>query len=205
LSKDTETYLGKLKELRNSIEKRANEKIIEQIYEDVLGLLKAITGKKSQTDMIEDFEKSFVKTGKFPQTHLRILKEVFSARADFKKGKLNAQKVDDARKNASILINELIEYTQRCDLISLEKGKTKLKYNKDGKEHFAELLTIGNETFLFKETFIKKLTNKIEDATPQEVSEALEKNKNTGSKETKLSGKVFELVKKELGDFEVLM
>jgi hypothetical protein len=58
-------------------------------------------------------------------------------------------------------VNDLIEFVQRKDLITLERGKTKLKYNKDGKEHFAELLTIGDQTFLFKETFIKKLTNKI--------------------------------------------
>jgi hypothetical protein len=203
LLKDTEDFLARLKTLRVQIEKRAQEKTIEQIYQDVLNLLKTIVDGKSQTQIVEEFEKQFVKTGKFSQNHLRILKDVFTARAEFKKGKLNAHKVEDARKNASILIGDLIEFSQRCDMITLEKGKMRLKYHKEGKEHFAELLTVGDKAFLIKENFIKKLTDKIEDALPNEVTEAIEKNKE--NKHVKISGKVFELVRKELGDFEILM
>jgi len=39
-----------------------------------LGLLKAITLKKSQSEMIEEFEKQFIKTGKFPQNSRLSLK-----------------------------------------------------------------------------------------------------------------------------------
>ena len=35
---------------------------------------------------------------------------------EFKKGKSNPHKVEEARKNANILMNELTEYNQRCDL-----------------------------------------------------------------------------------------
>ena len=120
LVKETDAYLKTLKELRSKIEKRYQEKTIEQIYEDVFGLLKAAIGKKAQAVMIEEFENDFVKKGKFTVQHLRILKDVVKARADFKKGRLNSHKVEEARKNASILINELIEYNQRCELA---KGK----------------------------------------------------------------------------------
>ena len=116
LVKETEAYLKVLKELRSKIEKRYQEKTIEQIYEDVFGLLKAATGKKAQAVLISEFEKDFVKKGKFTAQHLRILKDIVKARADFKKGKLNSHKVEEARKNASILINDLIDYNQRCEL-----------------------------------------------------------------------------------------
>jgi uncharacterized protein (UPF0332 family)/predicted nucleotidyltransferase len=125
LIQDTEDYLKRLKELREQIEKRTSEKTIEQIYEDTFSVLKEMIGKKTQTAMIETFEKDFVKKGKMPPQDLRILKNILSARADFKKGKLNAHKVDDARKEAAILMNDLIEYNQRCDLANGKEEKKK--------------------------------------------------------------------------------
>ncbi len=118
LVKDTEDYLKRLRELREQIEKRSQEKTIEQIYKDVFALLKAMFGNKSQEAIISEFENQFVKKAKFAPQHLRILKDIVSARAEFKKGKSNAHKVDEARKNASILINDIIEYNQRCDIVS---------------------------------------------------------------------------------------
>ena len=65
--KDTEDYLKRLKELREQIEKSAQEKTIEQVYRDIFFLLEAIFGKKSQEKMINEFESELVKTGKMPQ------------------------------------------------------------------------------------------------------------------------------------------
>ncbi len=121
LVKDTEDYLKRLKELREQIEKRSQEKTIEQIYKDVFTLLKAMFGNKSQDAVIEEFESQLVKKAKFSPQHLRILKDIIKARAEFKKGKSDIHKVDEARKNASILINDIIEYNQRCDLASKNK------------------------------------------------------------------------------------
>ena len=116
LVKDSEEYIKRLKELREQIEKRAQEKTIEQIYRDVFELLKTIVGNKSQEKSIDDFEKNFVKKGQFSPQDLRILRDIVSARKDFKNGKLDSHKVDNARKSASILISDLIEYNQRCEL-----------------------------------------------------------------------------------------
>jgi predicted nucleotidyltransferase/uncharacterized protein (UPF0332 family) len=125
LLNDTEEYLKRLKELREQIEKRAQEKTIEEIYKDTFSILKTMIGNKSQDKIIFDFEKDFVKKGKFSPQHLRILKNIISARAEFKKGKSNPHKVDEARKNASILINDLIEYNQRCELVNRKKSEKK--------------------------------------------------------------------------------
>jgi len=113
----TEDYLKRLKELREQIELRTEENTIEQIYKDVFSLLKGMFGNKSQEALIDDFE-SLVKKAKFSPQHLRILKDVVNARNEFKKGKSDVHKVDQARKNASILINDIVEYNQRNDIIS---------------------------------------------------------------------------------------
>jgi len=118
LLKNTEDYLKRLKELREQIEKRSDEKTIEQIYKDVFELLKTVVKAKSQSAIIEEFDKIFIKKGQFAPQNLRILKDIVKARTNFKKGKLNAHAVNDARKNASLLINDLIEYNQRCELVN---------------------------------------------------------------------------------------
>jgi len=203
LLQGTEDYLERLKELRTQIEKRGQEKTMEQIHKDVFTLLEAILGKKPQAQIISEFENNLVKKGKFTHQHLRILKELVSSRAEFKKGKLNSHKVDDARKNATILINDLIEYSQRSDLVSMEKSRMRLKYKKAGKEMIAELLHCGGVSFLFSENTVKKITDKIENSGMKEVSEHMEIQKSKKSVEIK--PKVFELIKKELGDFEIIL
>jgi len=199
LLKETEEYLKRLKELRVQIDKKAQGKTIEKIYSDTMNLLESILGKKPQVQLVEDFEKNLVKKGKMTQQHLRILKNIMGAKADFKKRKLTAHKVDDARKEAGILINDLIEFSQRCDLVSLEKGRMKLKF----KESSGELLVSGGKTFLFKDNKVFNITNKLEDSNMGEVSESVEHQKNKDGVE--FDSKVFDIIKKEFGDFEIIL
>jgi len=203
LLQGTEDYLERLKELRTQIEKRGQEKTIEQIYHDVFSLLEAILGKKSKEQLVSEFESNLVKSGKFTSQHLRILKEMISARADFKKGKLASHKVDDVRKNATILINDFIEYSQRSDMVSMERSRMRLRYKKAGKENVAELLHCNGVSFLFNENLIKKITDRIQDSNMKEVSECLETQK--AKKGIEINPRVFELLKKELGDFEIVL
>jgi predicted nucleotidyltransferase/uncharacterized protein (UPF0332 family) len=203
LVKKSDEYLKKLKELRKKIEKHAQGKTIEQIYENVFGLLKSILGKKSQAVLISEFENSLVKKGKFTQQDLKILKEIVAARIQFKKGKMDSHKVDEARKNAQTLINDLMDYTQRCELVSLDKCRMRLKFKKDGKSRIAELLNCEGQSFLFEGTVVKKITDKVYDSNMEEVSGAVDSQKN--KKEIEIDPKVFELIKKEIGDFEIIL
>jgi uncharacterized protein (UPF0332 family)/predicted nucleotidyltransferase len=200
LIKDTEDYLKRLGELREQIEKRAQEKTIEQIYKDVFELLKIILGKKSQADLISNFEKIFVNKGKFPANSLRILNKIVDARKEFKKGKSNSHKVDSARKDAAVLINSLIEYSQRCDLAILEKGKMMIKF---GKNEMAEILNADDKTFFIQGNIIKKIDNKIEITDMTEMAKAIENQKTKSS--VVIKPKVFEILKKEVGDFEIVL
>lgn len=199
LLKDMEDYIKRMKELREQIDKRAQENTIEQIYNDTIDLLKKITGKKSQITIIESFEKDFVKKGKFSPQHLRILNNVVSARTDFKKGKLDAHKVDRARRDADILVKELIEYNQGIDLASIEKGKMRLK----SKKGIVELLNSDGKTFLFKDNKAFEVGSKLKEVKMEDVSKSIENQKN--KKEVEINPKVFEVLKKELGEFEVIL
>ncbi|MBT4257837.1 hypothetical protein HOD88_01480 [archaeon] len=199
LVKNTEEYLVRLKDLREQIDKRVQEKTIEQIYKDVFGLLKAIIGNKSQEKIILEFETNFVKKGKFADNHLKILRNVVTARTEFKKGKLKAHKVNEARKEASILINDLIEYSQRCDLAAFDKGKMMIQYGKN----VAELINCDSQAFLVQGQKISKITNKVVPSKMSELTEALENQKQKLN--VKINPKVFAALEKELGDFEILM
>ncbi len=199
LLKETEEFLNRLKELRKQIDKKAQEITIEKIYSDTISLLVAMFGKKSQQQLVLEFEKNLVKKGKMTQQHLRILKNIITARTEFKKGKLDAHKVDNARKEASTLINDLIEFSQRCDLVSLEKGRMKIKF----KQSNGELLLSGGNAFLFKDNKVFKVTSKVESSNMEEVSQAVEAQKS--NKEVEFSPKILEVLKKEFGEFEVVL
>ena len=203
LLKETEEYLNRLKSLREQIDKRAQEKTIEQIYKDIFGILEIILGKKSQDKMIEEFNDKLVKKGMLTEQSLRILKDVIVARKEFKKGKLNSHKVEEARKGAVILINDLVDYSQRKDLVNFEKARLRLKYSIGGKDNFAELIVAGNVGFLIVGNSIKKISNKIEPSNMEELSKAVEKQKSM--KNTEMSLKILELVKDELGEFEIVL
>ncbi|GBE20110.1 nucleotidyltransferase domain protein [archaeon BMS3Abin17] len=202
LLKDSEIYLKKLKNLRGQIEKKSQEKTIEQVYKDIFGLLESTLGKKPQAKIIQEFESKLIKTGKLPQQSMRILKDVVSAKAEFKKGKSDSHKIDNARKNASILINELIEYSQRKDLASLEKTRMRIKYKEDNKDAMAELLICNKEAFLLRSGSVKRLSDKIQDSNMEDVSRAIEKRK---SSQAEINPEIFELLKKELGEFEIIL
>jgi predicted nucleotidyltransferase/uncharacterized protein (UPF0332 family) len=200
LLKGTEEYLKRLKELREQIEKQAQEKTIEQVYKDVFELLKVITKKNSQAEMIDSFDKEFVKKGKFTQQHLRIIQDVIEAKAESKKGKLSLHKADDARKRASILINDLVDYSQRMDIVAFDRGRMMLKY---GKDQVAELVNAGGKSFLIQGNIIKKITNKAEISNMEEVSLALKEQKD--KQNIQINPDVFAVLKKELGEFEILV
>ena len=203
LLKDTEDYLKRLKELRKQIEKTSQERTIEQIYEDTFKMLGALFGKKPQGALIDEFEAKLIKTGKFPQNYSRIIKNIVAARTEFKKGKSDSHKIEQARRDAMILINGLIEYNQRCELVPLEKGRMRLKYKENDKEHIADLMICGGQAFLIQGSTINKITDKVENSSVQELTQATLQQK--GKKFVEIQPRIFELLRKELGDYEIVI
>ncbi len=199
LLKQTEDFLERLKKLREQIEKKYQQNTIEQVYQDVTELLKTMMGKKTQEKYLETFDKEYVKKGKFGRQHLRMLKDIFEVNSKFKRTKMDSHKVDRARRDADILIKDLVEYNQRLDLLSLEKSKMKLKF----KSGSAELLSTDEASFFFMNNSVKKITDKIQDSTMEEVSKAIAKQR--GKMDVVMNSKVFDLIKKQFGDFEIIL
>ncbi len=202
--KESTDYLKRLKELREQIEKRVQEKTISQIYDDVFKILKSLFGEQGEQKLVQEFESKLIKAGKLPQNHLHILNDIVKANKEFKKGKIARHEIDDARKNGSILINHLIEYVQRKDLVALEKGRLKLKYHDKGQSKEADLFLTENAAFLFKDEKLGKITETgILDAASEELEKAIAQQK--GKMSVKTNSIIFDILKKELGNFEIIL
>lgn len=195
---ETEDYLKRLKELRKEIEEKFQEKTIEQIYGDVIELLKNILGKKSPEKLVQEFEKDYVKKAKFTNQHLRILKDVIKTKKEFKKEKSESHKIDRVRKDAEILIKDLIEFVQRKEMVLLNRGKMVLK-TKDKK---IEIVNANGRTFLFEGSSVKEVKEKVIDSTLEELEKSLSKQKELSNVEVNPS--VFDILKKEYGKFDVV-
>ena len=198
LLKETEEYLKRLKELRKEIEAKFQEKTIHQIYGDVIELLKNIMGEKSQKNLVKEFEKEYIKKAKFTNQHLRILKDVVKTKKEFNKKISDSHKIDRVRKDAEILVKDLIEYIQRKDLISINKGKMILNF----KDKKIEIVNADGKTFLFEGNSIKKVREKIEESSLEELEKALANQKDKTQFE--INSKVFDVLKKAYGDFEIV-
>ncbi len=196
--KEALAYNKMLKELRKKLEKRMQEKSTEEIYEEVFKLLKTLLGNKSQVELIKDFESKIVKKGKAQPRFLKVMKELVEAKSKIKSGKLNQKEVDSVKRDAFELMEALVEYAQRADLVTAKKASMIVSYN--GRK--AELILLGEHNFLIDGKEIKKIANgNLTAVKPAEFEKAFSENK--GKLTTKISGEIFATLKKELGDFEV--
>jgi len=190
--------LKRLKDLRKEIEANSQEKTVKQIYGDVVEILKNIIGKKSIENLLKDFEKDYVKKSKFTNQHLRILKDVIKMKKEFKKNKSDSHKIDRVRKDADILIKDLTEFVQREEMDKMSRGKMILKT----KEKKIEIVNADGKTFVFDRNSIKKVDGKVVSSSLEEFEKALTKQKNLSNIE--INPKVFSVLEKEFGKFEVL-
>ena len=199
LKKESEDYIKRLKQLREEIEKSADKRKVEELDKEVFKLLENLFGKKPKSQLIEIFEKELVKKGKMSSRMLTVLKDIDKVTREHKKGKLKKGEIETARKDGAILINHLIDYGQRCDLVAIEKSRMRISFN--GK--IAELIVTEKGAFLIQGAEIKKITGKIEDSTIKEFNEAMTSQKD--KMETKINPKIFSIMEKEIGKFEIII
>ena len=105
--------------------------------------------------------------------------------------------VDQARKQATEITTALIEYTQRCDFISMDRTRFIIK----SKSKNAEVFFLEN-VFVVEGAEIKKLNQtELEDSNSEELKKQLIAHKD---KETKINLKALQLLKKHFGNFELV-
>lgn len=209
-------YIKRLKDLRKQIEVRVQENLIKSVYEETFGMVGALIDKKEEKEILKEFEKQMVKTGKFPKKFLENLefiaktrKEILEekknpkAKKDFKgKKKVDIMTgkeinhVDQARKLGQEIVDTLIEYNQRCDLDSLNKSRFLI----DSGKRKAELFFL-KETFIIEEGVVKKISeNSLRESNIEELNKALEEQKN---KKVFINTKDLEILKKEFKNFKL--
>ena len=138
LTKDALDYIKRLKELREQIEKRIGEKSIEEIYENLFGMLKNLLGEEQEKKILKEFDEKLIKEGKFPPKYLENLKFISKVRNDTKKetkikkkddkteGAKRRRAIDTARKMSSEITREIIEYTQKCEFVSMDRKRFRI-------------------------------------------------------------------------------
>jgi len=200
--KDAEEFLSRLKELRKQIEKKALERTIQETYSNVFHMLEQIFKKKSEKELMAAFRLEFVNKGKMPEIYLKALEELVKAKKDFSKGKMDKHAVENVRKNASLLVNSLIEYSQRCDLVELQKSRIILKSrNKD-----YELVLGEGKAFLIEQGKVLRINlgeEKLENSSVEELTKALQEQKS--KKGVKVDSRIFTFLRKVLGEFEIVL
>ena len=191
-------YNFKLKSIRQKIEKTMNEKGVEDLYNNLFKLLSTLFGNKSQKELMSDFESKMVKKGKIQPRFSSMLKEIVESRKKIKSGKVTASQADNIKKDAIELINAIVEYGQRADLVASEKGTMQITYQ----NRKAELVLFGQKNFLVEGKDIKKIEGgKLHPSSKEELEKALAENK--GKLHTSVSIEVFKTLEKELGNFEI--
>lgn len=194
---DFESYTERLKELRIKIEERAQNKTVEEIHSEIFSLLKNLFGKKTERELVKYFEKELVNKGRVEPNSIHILNELSDVKRKLKnKKKPTKYEVERIRKNATQLINRIIEYGQRCDLEELKKIQIKLKF----KNKQADLF-LTKPYFLIIDNKINKLQdNKLVESNQQEFENIISMQKGNP---TQLDSKSMSLIKKEFGNFDI--
>jgi len=210
MTKNALDYMARLKDLRAQIEKRVQEKSIEEVYNDLFKMVGSLLNKKEEGEIIKAFESEFVKTGKFPPRFLENLKFVARVREQASKGKKEktdssksdtemkqAKDISTAERFASEIVNILIEHTQRKELSKLNKHKFIIK----GRDKDAEIFFL-KDTFLIQGGKIQKVQGgKLIDCKANELEEQISSNLG---KETKINFKDLETLQKMFGEFELV-
>ncbi len=206
LYKNSKEYMKRLQELRRQIEKRVQEKTIEQVYKDVFSMLEALLKTKGEKAVIKEFEDKLIKTGKFPHRFLKKLEFIAKVKNNIEKEEKKSKKgalsknildVEEARKSGAEITNALIEYTQRCDFLSMDRTRFMIRQ----KNKIIGEIFFLDEVFLIQGNKIKKLqNNRFIDANADEFRKQITSKDN----EVKINFKAIEILKNDLGDFELV-
>jgi len=200
LLKEVEDYMNRLKELRGQIEKKAEERTLNETYDNVFKLLKNILGNKGEAELIKQFESELVKKGKMDPKGLTVIKELIDARKKYKsKKKPTKYEIEDVRKNTTFLINHLIEYSQRRDLVDIRKVQVVVAYGKNKEKHLDMFLT--NPIFIIDDGKLKKIEeDNIVDGVQEEFDKVLGEQKGNP---IAISDKILSLIKRDYGEFSL--
>jgi predicted nucleotidyltransferase len=199
LMEECKAYNKKMKEIREKLEKKMQEYQTEKTHEEFLALMKKIFGDKSQEELIKSFENEMVKKGKISERLLPIVKEVMKMKVKTKNKTLTQSEMQKISRDASEVMDALTEYSQRKELISMEKGIAKITHEKG----WAEVLSTDEGFFVIEQDEkIEKIENgKIVDADKKQLESALKETKERLKFE--MSSEVISILEKKFGKLRI--
>lgn len=200
LEKEAEVYRKKMKSVREKLEIRMQEHMVEKLHGEMNKLLKHLFGDKGQNALIAELNEKLVNKGKLKPRALEIAKEILRIKQKAKSKKLTQTELHRISRDAEELINSLLEYAQRKELVSAQKGVIQVLHG----DKKGELVITDLGTFYVEESKIKKLENKkFIESNKKELEEAVTKTRDR--LQIKVTSEILNTLKKELGDFELVI
>src|SRR3989344_4113308 len=197
LLKASKEYDAHLKSLRKKLEGRLIEQTAKHVYDGLFGVLQNILGNHAPDKIIELFQKELIKHGKIPERYLPVLKEVAKIKERLKK--ITQGELDMVRRDAEDLMNKLVEYTQRRDMVKGEKGVLHLICG----DKKADLILTHEAIFVVIEGKIQKVgPHSLVESNAAELEKAM--HTQIDAKDTRLPSSALSILKKEFGEFTIL-
>ncbi len=191
-------YDKKLKDIRKKLEDKLIVHDADRLHKDVFDLLKKIFGDKGKEMLIKEFESQLVKKGKVQQRYSTVLKNIINMKNKVSSGKVTQLEMNAVRRDATELLKELIDYAQRKELVSAEKGIILVTFG----DKKGELVLTDSGAFFVEAGRIMKISDgKMKVSDKAELEKAITSTKNRA--QVKLKSDVFNVLKKELGEFEI--
>lgn len=198
LMEEFKVYQKRMKEVREKLEKRMQEHQTDKIHEEAFDLMKKVFGDKNQEELVKTFEKEMVKKGKVPERFAHIAKELSDIKKKVKSKKLTQSEMQQISRDAADFMDALTEYSQRRELVSVQRGIMQISY----KDRKADIVATDEGVFLVEPEAIRRITKSgFVDATKEEFEKALKSSKER--LKYSLEAWVLELLRKELGEFTV--
>ena len=146
-------------------------------------------------------EKELIGKGKLQRRFLKPLKEIISMKSKVKSGKVTQLEMNSLRRDATELIRELLDYTQRADLVMDEKEIIQVAFG----DKKGELVLTDTDNFFVESGRVMQIVGnsfKLSDrATLEKAIVNIKKDKT----QVRITSSVFEALHKELGDFELVL
>lgn len=197
LLKEANAYDKSMRAMRTKLERRIVQKDADALYVEVVTLLENALGKHAKEELVRQFDKQFVKSGKLAPRLLPTLRRVFELKQKAKNPKFSQHELDDVRRDAEELITKLSEYLQRRDLIKAERSVVKLKVG----NRLAEVILTDKQVFAVDAGKVLKLHNG--SFVPSDASELDAALKTSKDAAPSISESTLHALKKQFGAFEI--